>query len=318
MAHLLEQDDMGNTSFVYRGEKPWHGLGVELDDSATFDDFYMGGGLDFTVSKRQLQLVGGKKVPMYALIRDSDQHISDYVPADWNPVQNSEVFGLFRDMCEANGLKYETAGCVMVGDTLKPFMLAKTREGFSVFNGDETNSYFLITNPHAYGDSVDIRETSIRVVCNNTLTHALSKRAAGQVLKISHRMTWDSERVQAAMAEIAANNERAKERAEFLGGKRMSDEAYQAFLNDLFPRSGKNAGKELSRVAQKILSITDSQPGNEFAPGTWWQGLNAVTFYNSHMASRTVDTRVANLFYGSAANVNARAESLAVEYAKAA
>jgi hypothetical protein len=74
----------------------------------------------------------------------------------------------------------------------------------------------------------------------------------------------------------------------------------------------------LSRSAAKALEIVEVQPGAEFAPGTWWNAFNAVTFLTDHMAGRSADTRLKSAWYGQNKNVKLKALKTAVEFAEAA
>jgi len=80
---------------------------------------------------------------------------------------------------------------------------------------------------------------------------------------------------------------------------------------------GPDAKKELSRNAKVALSVVDTQPGADFARGSFWQLFNAVSFNVDHLMGRTQDSRLQSAWYGSNRNVKTKALETALEMANA-
>jgi phage/plasmid-like protein (TIGR03299 family) len=195
--------------------------------------------------------------------------------------------------------------------------LAKVKESFELFKGDTIESYLLFTNFHKYGFSTDVRFTPIRVVCNNTLSLSLSS-AVERMVKYSHRRVFKPEEVKGLLG-IAANKlEQYHDMAAFLGSKKTNDNDLLEYFKQVFPVSGASKKKEVSKNAALALSILHTQPGSEYAEGTWWQPLNAVTFITDHLAGRSADSRLTSAWYGANRNVKLKALELATQYAEAA
>ena len=74
------------------------------------------------------------------------------------------------------------------------FAAADVKDGFSLFNDDEVKGYLLFSNPHVYGKSIDVKFIMTRVVCNNTLSMALTERGQPAV-RMSHRSEFNAETV---------------------------------------------------------------------------------------------------------------------------
>ena len=215
-------------------------------------------------------------------------------------------------------MKMETAGSLQNGKIV--WVLAKVGNGFTLFGGDKVESYLLFTNPHKYGMSIDVRFTSIRVVCNNTLTMALNGKA-NNVFKASHRVEITNEAIQETLGIVETKMEQYKENVEFLGSKRYSQEAIADYFDEVFPlvltvKDRKREAKKVSKSAGLALQALTHQPGLEFAPGSWWQGLNAVTYVTDHLMGRSDDARVHNSWYGQTKDLKLKAMKLALEYAK--
>jgi len=150
-----------------------------------------------------------------------DDKILDVVSDDWNPVQNAEAFDFFNEFVEAGDMEMHTAGSLREGQIV--WGLAKVKDSFELFKGDQIDSYLLFSNFHKYGHSTDVRFTAIRVVCNNTLTLALNSKAQSDlVVRLNHRKKFDANFVKQTLGIARDNMENYKEMAEFLSKKKFS------------------------------------------------------------------------------------------------
>ena len=250
MAHNIELVN-GKAQMAYAGDVPWHGLGTKVPNDLTPAQMLDAAGLNWTVDKIPAYAkIDGKNVAIgqSALVRSFDNKILDVVSDDWNPVQNEEAFDFFNDFVAAGDMEMHTAGSLQDGKIV--WGLAKVKESFELFKGDQIDSYLLFSNFHKYGHSTDVRFTPIRVVCNNTLTLSLNSK--------------------------------------------------------------------VEQMAKICLDVLDKQPGSEYAPGTWWQAFNAVTFVTDHLAGRSADNRLQSAWYGYHKGVKTKALETAVEMAEAA
>jgi len=319
MAHELEIVN-GQAQMAYVGDVPWHGLGTKVDPDLTPDQFQKVAGLDWTVEKQPLMTPNGVKVPnKEALVRSSDNSVLDVVGTGWNPVQNSEAFEFFHDYVMAGDMEMHTAGSLKDGQMV--WALAKTKESFELFKGDVTENYFLFTNPHQFGKSLNIRMTPIRVVCNNTLTLSLSKQS-DQMVTVNHRTAFDADMVKEQMGIAREKMEQYKSMAEFLGGKRATGENVIQYFNEVFGAPAKekvdNVIPFTSRNAKMAMEQLETQPGANFAEGSWWQAFNAVTYMTDHLQGREGDSRLVSAWYGRNRKVKLNALDKALEYAEAA
>ncbi len=317
MAHNIEMID-GKASMAYAGEVPWHGLGTRVPEDLTPQQMLEAANLDWEVEKIEaFAKVGGKNVSVErsALVRKTDNEILGVVSNDWNPVQNSEAFEFFNDFIAEGDMEMHTAGSLDGGRIV--WALAKVKDSFELFKGDRVESYLHFSNFHKYGFSTDVRFTPIRVVCNNTLTLSLNTKVE-RMVKISHRREFNGDNVKLMLGVAADKLAKYKEMAKFLGEKRYNNENVVDYFKRVFPVSGgDNAKKEISKNAKTALGIIDTQPGAEFARGSWWQAFNTVTYLTDHLAGRTADTRLTSAWYGFNKNLKVRALETAVEMAEA-
>ena len=315
MAHMLEMVD-GQAQMAYVGETPWHGLGVKLEEGVSPEEMMQAAGLDWEVKKVDLHYgrFSDKKVEgKQALIRSSDEKMLDIVGVDWNPVQNAEAFRFFDSFCKQGQMTMHTAGSLFDGKRV--WALAKIASDFELFSGDKVEGFLLFSNPHKFGQAVDIRFTPVRVVCNNTLTLSLGQTVQNAV-KLNHRKEFEPEGVKQVLGLASQHMDEYKETAQFLGSKQVSDAEFKKFLTEIFGESKKD--DKLTRSAQMAYDVLDTQPGAEFARGTWWSALNAVTYVTDHQLGRAGDTRLNSIWYGATRTKKIEAVKKAVEYAEAA
>ena len=314
MAHEIEIIN-GKAQMAYVGETPWHGLGKKLPQDVSPEQMMTAAGLDWEVEKRANFIKtdkGYKKTGTFSLIRKTDEKVLTQVGEGWNPVQNIEAFEFFSDFCKEGSMSMHTAGSLKEGRYV--WALAKVGSDFELFNGDKIEGYLLFSNPHQFGKSIDVKFTPIRVVCNNTLTLSLNTKSANQV-RITHASIFDPEMVKNTLGIASAQMQSYKETAEVLGKAQMSDKGFKEFLGKVFGETTREAG--MNKNALLAYNILETQPGADFAKGSWWQGLNAATYVMDHLQGRSVDNRLANVWFGQGRTRKIKAVQTALEMATA-
>ena len=313
MSHEVE-------SLAWVGQKPWHGLGTQVSNDLTAKEMMIAAGCDWEVAKADLvanlngnQYSVGKNK---ALLRTTDGQFMDVVGDDWNPVQNKTAFEFFKDFVDAGQMKMETAGSLSDGKMV--WALAEVEKSFELFNGDKVKSYLLFSNPHKYGKVVDVRLCMTRVVCNNTIRVALGE--AGNAFKSNHATIFDADKAKKFLGLVDVAMDDLKAKSEVLASKQYTDEKVNEFFDRVFPVQVVKGGikkKDRSKNAEAATLALTHQPGVEFAPGSWYQALQAVTYTTNHLMGRNQETRVSNLWYGTTGDKNNAALDLALEYAEA-
>lgn len=335
VAHKLEIID-GKAQMAYAGEEPWHGLGTKVPPDLTPAQMCEAAGLDWEVETRTAYCdVNGERIATKAgmLVRKPNgknittEKILTFLPNHdkWHELQNDKAFEFFNDFVMKGDMEMHTAGSLELKSGVYVWALAKVKESFKVVGRkDEVQSYLLFTNPHQFGTSIDVRGTPTRVVCWNTISMALQARLK-EAFKVStsHRNPFDADTVKEKL--LLAHNKLGeyKERAQFLASKQYTVPEMIDYFKAVFPTNKqkkradgsepKRAPKEFHRGAQYAMSIVDTQPGAEFAPGSWWNLFNAATFYTNHLAGKSESTRVESLWYGENAQRNIDALNLAVK-----
>jgi phage/plasmid-like protein (TIGR03299 family) len=296
MSHNLE-------TMAWTNEVPWHGLGTRVDDKIRVKDMLKAAKLDWKVEKQPMTIAGtDKPVPgFFALTRDRDGRVLDVVGNRYVPVQNDQAFEFFVDFVEAGGAKMETAGSLRNGEYV--WGLANLNASFKLKGNDEVKGYLLVGCPHQQGKSLLIKFTSVRVVCNNTLTLALATK--GNEWRMSHRTEFDQVKINEAkdalgiardqLGEFERNartlqklNIKRADAIRILAGVFAPDADVKELVNDF----DKNGTPRLQALMAAYVNAPGAQEGNG------WGLLNAVTYYADHMASRTADKRLSNAWLG--------------------
>ena len=319
MAHELEMVN-GQASMAYAGDVPWHGLGVKVSNDLTPQQMLEAAGLDWKVNTQPcFTMIDDKRVKIgkQALVRDRDGKILDIISDDWKPMQNEDAFEFFNDFVAAGDMTMETAGSLKDGKIV--WALAAVKESFELFGGkDKVDAYLHFTNPHSYGQSIDVRFTPIRVVCNNTLTLSLNQKSKNMV-KVNHRREFDADMVKETLGIAKHKLAQYKEMAEHLSKKRFTNESIVEYFTRVFPVLSAKADprKELSKSAKLAMEVLDEQPGAEYGAGTFWQAFNTVTYMTDHLIGRSADTRLQSSWYGANRGLKTKALETAVEMADA-
>ena len=139
------------------------------------------------------------------------------------------------------------------------------------------------------------------------------------MVKISHRKQFNPADVKDMLGIATDKLQKYKEMAQFLGSKKAKTENIIEYFERIFPLTTKSEEEnKRSKNANIALSIIDTQPGAEYAQGTWWQPFNAVTFMTDHVVGRSNDSRLTSAWYGYNKGLKTKALELAVEMAEAA
>tara|TARA_B100000768_G_scaffold69189_1_gene66572 strand:+ start:254 stop:1213 length:960 start_codon:yes stop_codon:yes gene_type:complete len=319
MSHELEIVN-GKAMMAYAGDTPWHGLGTRVNTDLAPREMMVEAGLDWGVEKHPCFIdVNGESIAtgQEALIRTDTNAVLTNVGKGWNPVQNHEAFDFFAEYCAAGDMEMHTAGSLKDGQIT--WVLAKVNESFDVLGDDKIDSYLLLSNPHQYGKAINVRFTPIRVVCNNTLSFSLSTSSKNTV-NLNHRNKFNPDMVKDQMGIAHEKFSLYKDMAQHLAHKTASFDDLITYFNEVFPvansqKRDARAYADLSRTAKLAFDQLNTQPGADYARGSWWQALNAVTYTTDHLLGRTADARMTSAWFGANQSKKTNAVNLAVEMA---
>ena len=184
----------GKAEMAYVGETPWHGLGNVLKPGASLNTWIKEAGMDWSVDRHAVQFTVNNKLQTWddnhVLYRSDSRKPLAVVSDGYQIVQPRQVMEFFRDLCETNKMTMETAGTLFGGR--RYWALARTGHQFAIGGKDIVKQYVMLATSCDGSMATTGKHTSVRVVCNNTLTAAMKGHDA---IRVRHTSIFDETEV---------------------------------------------------------------------------------------------------------------------------
>ena len=278
------------TMFYAGREKPWHGLGVQVDEAVNSEEAIKLAGLDWEVVSNPIYDGEGNEINGFkANTRSTDNSILGIVTDRYKIVQNSEAFS-FTDSLIDEGVVYETAGSLKKGKQI--WLLAKMPE--TKLLDDEVEPYICFSNTHDGTGAIKVCMTPVRVVCNNTLNLALD--TAKRSWSTRHVGDMQGKLREAQISLGLANNymNKLNEAADKYANTKITDAEIEAVLDELFPV---DIETDSNRKINNVKEIKDNfyicymMPDIKKYRNTQYGVINAMSDMIGHTApARKTDT----------------------------
>lgn len=262
-------------TMFYTREKPWHGLGVRVEETPTSADALTMAGLDWEVLQESVYTDAGEKISGYkANVRSTDRKVLGVVTDRYKVIQNAEAFE-FTDTLLGSGVRYETAGSL--ADGKKVWLLARLPREY-IIGGERISPYLVFSNTHDGSGAVRVAVTPIRVLCNNTLNLALNtaKRSWSMIHTGDIKGKIQEAKDTLFMAEKYMDN--LGKEFERLRKIKMTDEQVKEYIELLLPVE-KDATITQLRNVKKLREDMESRYFK--APDLQSVGSNAYRFVNA-------------------------------------
>lgn len=155
--------------------------------------------------------------------------------------------------------------------------------------------------------------TSIRVVCNNTLTFAVLEGETGKAkryLRISHHTQFQPDVVKAQLGLAHASWLHYADEVKMLSERTVTDMEAMDWLIRVFGNPEKAVEEQPNpRVLKRVFNLYQGGMGSdlESARGTAWGLVNAATQYVDHAKGRVADTRLNSAWFGDGAVLKQKA-----------
>jgi phage/plasmid-like protein (TIGR03299 family) len=312
MAHHIE----GNSVFAV-GQPAWHGLGKTLHAPPSIEEAIVAAGLDWNVSLKPLQLTDdGRPVEHRAAVRESDGSILGVVGPKFVPLQNRAAFQWFAPFVESKLVTLEAAGSLYQGRRV--WVLAKVSGGIvDVAPNDTITQYVLLAHAHDGTLSIHLGFTTVRVVCQNTLSASIRSKES-KLLKIKHtqRAHFALEEIRAIMDTTTADFHATAEQFRFLARCGCDEKTLKRYVREVFAPEKADHEDAVKRIVGQVLPLFESGRGAELSRGTLWGAFNSVTEFVTHMQGRTPDARLDGQWFGEGAKLIERAKERALALAR--
>lgn len=326
MAHELDFST-GKAAVAFRGETPWHGLGESILPQDSIDDIRIKAGLNYDVIKTPVQFTGmpcqhgannGIKTSKDKCVLYRSDTLDDLsvVSTRYQVVQPRQIVDFYRDLSEKYGFEVEVVGALKGGR--KVWALANTKNAFQLRGSDNVKCYLLLATSYDGSMATQARFTSVRVVCNNTLSLADSMGRAEVV--VPHSTAFDADKVKLDL-NIGSSWDEFALASEGMTRRIVDKNETMRFLLDVYYGLGdteqikafqddeKNTKSAEKFMARMTTALFNSPGANmESAKGLLWGLVNAVTYDIDHqMPSRSQDTRLNKAWFGNGAAIKQRA-----------
>jgi phage/plasmid-like protein (TIGR03299 family) len=315
MAHEIQNND----GMVLVKERAWHGLGTVIPEAVGPIEAMRIAGMDWTVEESMALTAtfeGDNNIPERATVethktlrRSDDKTILGTVGADYCVLQNAKLAEIAEALGSSGQVKVETAGTLFGGK--RQFFLLRSGTVDIGKRDDEVRQYVLLANSHDGTMSATAFPTSIRVVCNNTLTAALSRSGSG-VYRWKHTsgLKMRVEDIKGVLSAYGRVRDAETEAMQALAGKSMSREDIQSLWTDVLvamdgpiavnPKSESDKRRKEKAVSElAYMSRVFDREAKSFGANAW-VAANAATHLIGHSRGYLKgEARVnANLFGG--------------------
>lgn len=170
--------------FLSNRQPAWHGLGLVVPEGVSATEAFSRL-TPYDVELQGLRTDSGKKVDYRAIVRqpvpdDPEEVVFGVVGPKYTLIPPIDICRIWDD---AVGQPVETIGALGRGETV---FVSTFLPDIDV-KGDKVESYLLLVSPYSGWESLQIRVTPVRTVCQNTLVAA--KTQSSEVYRIVHDKT---------------------------------------------------------------------------------------------------------------------------------
>jgi phage/plasmid-like protein (TIGR03299 family) len=319
MAHLVEQ-------MAYVDATPWHGLGNRLTSKQPLEVWQREAGMNWQIQDSPVHFKSGTigalgsihTFPEQKVLYRSDTKAPLSVVSNrYQVVQPREVLEFYRDLTEVSGYELETAGVLKGGR--KFWALARTGQETALKGDDHVNGYLLLATSCDGTLATTATPTTVRVVCNNTLTISLNGNT--HAIKVPHNTRFDSQAVKKQLGIAVSQWDEFMYRMHALAERKVQWTEAMSFFMDVLCDTGAHApipnvlpNKRAMEKVQILYEGKGRGSDMESARGTAWGLLNAVTEYVDHeRRARSSEYRMDSAWFGQGAVIKQKALNAALQ-----
>ena len=302
------------SGWLGNGERAWHGLGVVTEGSLPAREAFETADALFTVEKRPLYYWGdidghrdGLPTEHFGVVRTDSQALLGVVSKQYEIVQNDSLLRMAEFIREEVDMD-----CVIVLSDGAKVCFTATLRGASadIVPGDTVKRRIVGYLGHDGKTGCGAKFTNIRVVCQNTLTAALSE--SGARASIMHKNGANNNfdalisSIDVARQDFVTECDLMREFSRVSMGR----DAFREFVDEVY---GIDEGQAF-RKRDKLEIAFQHGYGWEFAPHSVWSGINAITQVETSTRGTTAAkgrSQFARGTFGAGAQISKRAFAVA-------
>lgn len=325
MAHELDFST-GKPAIAYLSTTPtpWHGLGQALTPGQPLEVWRTEAGLDYEVLRSEVlfHAITGGATPYEGkdvLYRSGTGAPLSVVSNGYKIVQPSEILAFFGELAGIGGFEMETAGAL--SDGKRVWGLAKVSDGAPVIGHDVVRPYVLFATSYDGSMATTAKFTSVRVVCNNTLTMSVGRgfdpagktetdsegRAVSSLVRIPHSTAINRDEIRKSLGIVADVYEKWLVQTRLLAEQPLSAAEAEQFVYNLAAATVKapSANRRATEVRdtkayQRIMALFSGElKGYELSGGAnRWTMMNACTEYVDFERGANDNSRLSGAWFG--------------------
>jgi len=306
------------SGWLGNNEVAWHGLGTVTESTLPAREAFETADALFTVEKRQLTYpklrAGGlgwdnEDAGVYGIVRTDSQQLLGVVSKQYEIVQNDSLLRMAEFIREEVDMD-----CVIVLSHGAKVCFTATLRGASsdIVPGDTVKRRIVGYLGHDGKTGCGAKFTNIRVVCQNTLTAALGESGAHG--SITHKNGANSNfdalinSIDVARQDFVTECDLMRE----FSRASMGRDGFRDFVDEVY---NIDEGK-VFRKRQALERAFDWGYGSQFAPHSFWSGINAITQIETSTRETTEAkgrSQFARGTFGVGAQISKRAFQVAAE-----
>ncbi len=329
MSHGITVRKDGTEEFFAAGSTPvWHRLGQRVERALTSGAALRMAALDWKVDERPIHAdIAGEMTEITthkSIVRRDTQAVLGVVGRRYKPVQNEEAFEWLDGLVGSRLAVYETAGSIRSGAVV--WALVRLPGELRVANTDDVvKPFILVCNSHDGSVAFRALNTSIRVVCSNTLTLALRSSGPDSIAvkhtESIHDRLADAQEV---LGLSVLEHRRLEAHMNILAGRRFGKRDFETYLDRVLGEGSRgrdgDGESEPSAARRQVAANFDHElqrlKGIEHSA---WAAFNAVSQYvdwerptRGSVGRERDERRFASTMFGHGADLKRRAWSAAL------
>ena len=264
------------SGWLGNGERAWHGQGVVTEGTLPAREAFETADALFTVEKRPLfyncadEADGVLESDAFAVVRTDSERLLGVVSRQYEIVQNDSLLRMAEFIREEVDMD-----CVIVlSDGAKVCFTATLRGAETdIVPGDTVKRRIVGYLGHDGKTGCGAKFTNIRVVCQNTLTAALTGSGAHSSI---HHKAGANNNFDALISSIDVARQDFVTECELMrefSRRSMGINAFSEFINEVYIVEEDQVFRKREKLNQAFMSGY----GSDFAPMSIWSGINAIT-----------------------------------------
>jgi len=297
---------------------PWMKLGKVVDNPLTAAEAAKQGGLDFTVSARNVYFTCDetffkegdtetvedntspeclrKMTNRKIIVRDDTLEPLSIVSSDYPILQYPEAFDFMDEAVKGEGARYVAAGALKGGK--QGFMVMRLPQHMQVNvldGGDPHEMFAVLRTSMDLTKAVEVMMMPLRGLCMNQLTLASFSANVPHKWSVRHTSTMTAKLgdMKSSLGKAEAYTKRYNELATRLAAIKINDEKAKLVLGYVIP----NHTKKKDEVTNLILDKMHSSPYVGWH-GTGWGLVNAISEWLDWRPAGTSESKFLNAMQG--------------------